>query len=277
MEAGDGSAEQDLTEMDPSKETPTRRATITAWRNDWASFKRRFRAAGTLNGVKQAMKLGEALAAKGVIPIEDLKEEQREWSEGTLAQSERLAALLLLALDSTTGPQQSLVINRNTGMEDNGIAMWADLIRHFERGSKEIRMSTLQKEWEQSVLKVGEHPHELYGRLLATNSKLTELGVGHTREQLQMKFVAAIEGQDGDETYVNAIQQYRGTQLEGKGWSLESLLEFLTHIHETRKPATAITMEMRGLATRNVTCSYCKKTVSRYAYLDRGYVSKFFI
>ncbi len=57
MEAEDG--------FDPS----IRKNTTTAWRGDWASFKRRLRAAGTLNGIRDAMRLGEALAAKGGVLI----------------------------------------------------------------------------------------------------------------------------------------------------------------------------------------------------------------
>ncbi len=55
-------------------------------------------------------------------------------------QSRKLAAMLLLSLEETTGPQRSLIINRDVETEENGILMWADLIKHFEKGSKEIRV-----------------------------------------------------------------------------------------------------------------------------------------
>ncbi len=166
-------------------------STVTAWQGDWASFKRRFKAVSILNGTQEAMRVGEALASKGAVPIETTKVEMDERNEKLEQQSERLAAMLLLSLEGTKGPQQSLVINRYVGMEENDILMWADLIRHFEMSSREVRMSALQKEWEKSTLEAGEHPNELYGRLIATSSKLKGLNAGYTREQLMIRFVTA--------------------------------------------------------------------------------------
>ncbi len=236
-----------------------KKTAMTAWRGDWASYKRQLKAIGILNDVRDALKLGETTASKERVPMEDLKDELGKWDEKMVQQSERLGALLLLSLDSTKGPQQSLVVNRSAGMEDNGVLMWADLVRHFERSSKEVRVSVLQKDWEQNTLAAGEHQNELYGRLVATNSKLKGLGVGYTDEQLKMRFVAAIEGQDSDDTYINAIQQYRGTQIEGKGWSLKKLLEYLNHIYDTRRTTTAEKPEIKGLIANTVTCDHCKK------------------
>ncbi len=49
--------------------------TITAWHGDWASFKRRLRAAGILNGVRDAMRAGEDLAENGAVISENVKDE----------------------------------------------------------------------------------------------------------------------------------------------------------------------------------------------------------
>ncbi len=203
---------------------------------DWASFKRRIKAAGIFSGIKETLKMGEEIAANGITPRQDPKIEAEKWEEHELQnQSEKLAALLLLSLDMTNGPQQSLVINRSEETENNGILMWSDLIKHFEKASKEVRMSTWQKDWEHEILKTGEHPNELYGRLIMINSKLKGLDAGYTADQLKMRFASAME-QNEDGTYANAIQQYRSTQIGGSGWDLEILLEFLTHVYETRKP-----------------------------------------
>ncbi len=232
-------------------------STTTVWKGDWESFKRRMKAAGILHGFQKALKEGETLAAAETLTTKEMKKETAKWSEDLEDRSEKLAAILLLSLESTRGPQQSVVVNRSVDEEDNGILMWADLIRHFERGSREIRMATLQREWETSELNVNEHPNELYGRLVAINSKLKSLGAGYNEEQLQMRFVTAVETHG--ETYTNAIQQYRGTQISGNGWKMGTLLEFLTHVHDTRKPKTLERPEMRGLAVSSANCDFCKK------------------
>ncbi len=59
--------------------------------------------------------------------------------------SERLATVLVWSLESTVGPQQSIVVNRKLGAEDGGISMWADLIRHFEKGSTDLRKVATKK------------------------------------------------------------------------------------------------------------------------------------
>ncbi len=112
MEAGDGS-------------TSLGKATVTNWQGDWSSFKKRFSAAGSLNGVRDALRAGE-LASGDTAHFEDSKVAER-----AAHQSERLDALLILALELTKGPQRSLVVNRKTCEEDNGVLMWANLIKHF--------------------------------------------------------------------------------------------------------------------------------------------------
>ncbi len=168
--------------------------------------------------------------------------------------------MLLLSLEETTGPQRSLIINRDVETEENGILMWADLIKHFEKGSKEIRVSALRRDFEVDALKTDEHPNELYGRLVAVNSKLKGLGSGYNEDEIRTRFVTAIETQG--ELYANAIQQYRGTHLDGPGWSLETLLGFLNHIYATRNNTLKHEMRedegMKGFLTISK-CDHCKK------------------
>ncbi len=49
----------------------------------------------------------------------------------------------------------------------DGIMVWADLIRHFERRSTELRKLDLRRDWENCMIKLGELPNEFYGRLVA--------------------------------------------------------------------------------------------------------------
>ncbi len=234
-------------------------SSVITWNGDWDSYKRRMRAAGILNGLQKALKRGEALASKGIVTEKETKEQVTEWPEDMKESSEKLAAVLLLSLESTRGPQQSIVVNRSSTEEENGILMWADLVRHFEKGSVELKMSDLQKEWEENEVKRGEHPNELYGRLIAINSKLKNLGAGYTEDQLQMRFVAAVE-KDVSRLYTSAMQQYRGAQICGNGWDMAILLEFLTHVHDTNKRDNPVKPEMKGLAMPNVVkCAHCNK------------------
>ncbi len=234
-------------------------SSVITWNDDWDSYKRRMRAAGILNGFRVALRKGETLASEGTLTVKETKLETTKWSEGLEESSEKLAAVLLLSLESTRGPQQSIVINRSSSEEENGILMWADLIRHFEKGSKEIRMSELQRNWEMNEAKPDEHPNELYGRLIAINSKLKSLRAGYSEEQLQMRFVAAIE-QDASGFYTNAMQQYRGTQIGGEGWDMGTLLEFLTHIHDMRKRQNPGKFEMKGLVITTIEkCVHCNR------------------
>ncbi len=124
-----------------------------------------------------------------------------------------------MSLEQSTRPQQSIIINRHSNELVNGIKMWVDLVRHFEKGFIDIRKSNLQREWETNVASMGEHPSQLYGRLIAINSKLINLGAGYSDEQVQIRFVAAIE-QESSRIYINAIQQYRGALISGMGWNM---------------------------------------------------------
>ncbi len=228
-------------------------ASIT-WNRDWDSYKRRMKAAGILNGFQKALKKGEALASKS-----KKEEEVEKWPEDIVESSERLAAVLVLSLESTRGPQQSIVVNRSSAEEEDGISMWADLVRHFEKGLVDLKIADLQKEWEMEAMRQNEHPSELCGRLVAINSKLKNLRVGFNDGQLQSRFVAALE-RDTSGTYKLALQQYRGAQITGNGWDMATLLEFLTHVCESEKRENKSNPVMKGLATPRVSkCVHCKR------------------
>ncbi len=226
---------------------------IIQWRGDWESYKRRMKAAGILNGLQMALKKGEILAS-----VREATEEKDKWSVDLIESSERLAAVLLLSLESTKGPQQSIIINRCSSEEENGVRMWADLIKHFEKGSVDIRKSDLQRDWETNVARLGEHPNELFGRLITINSKLKNLGAGYSEEQLQIRLVAAIE-QESSGLYTSAIQQYRGALISGAGWDMAALLEFLTHIYDTSKRQVKREPELKGFIAREAYCDHCRR------------------
>ncbi len=171
--------------------------------------------------------------------------------------SEKLAHILLLMLESTRGTQQSIVVNRTRGKRTNGVEMWADLIRHFEKGSKEVRMSVLHGDWESRRLMDDEHPNDLYGRLININAQLEGLDTEYIDQQLKMRFIAAIE-KSGNNMYKAAILQYRGTQFGGAGWSLETLIELLSHVCETKSnKIKSCVPEMKGLVMERNTCTHC--------------------
>ncbi len=72
---------------------------------------------------------------------------------------------------------------------------------------------------------------------------------------MRMRFVTAVETQG--ELCAHAIQQYRGTQLDGPGWNLEILLGFLNHMYTVRSSNTE--NEMKGLIMGSSKCAHCGK------------------
>ncbi len=135
--------------------------------------------------------------------------------------------------------------------------MWANLIKHFETSTREVRIASLLQHWEREDLDPSEHPDELYGRLTNINSKPEGLGEGHTDTKLLMRFVSAIE-RGGGERYAPAIQQYYGAQILGSGYTLDQLRELLARVHATNKTTGAVGPTLRGLAT-TPTCIHCGK------------------
>ncbi len=228
---------------------PTGKTTFIGWGGEWTSFRKRFKAAANLNGVRDALKAGELSASD-----EETKIDAGLQKKATL-QSERLAALLILSLEPTKGPQRSIVVNTSVEEEEDGVLMWARLVRHFEKSTREIRLAALLQEWEGETLGVEEHPDELHGRLVAMNSKLASLGEGYSEAKLLTRFVSAIE-RSGDARYASAIQQYRGAVIQGNPYSLEKLREFLSYVYAT--PSTRAEPTLKGLVT-TPQCTHCGK------------------
>ncbi len=213
---------------------------------------------GILNGLEQALVKGEELArdkTKSEPPTETDGEARSEKLRET---SKRLACILLLSLESTEGPQYSIAVNRRWGEECDGIKMWADLIRHFERGSTELRKLDLRRDWENCTIKLREHPSEFYGRLIALNSKMESMSTGCSNEDTQMRFVTSLEGEESG-IYKNTILQYRGTIISMTTWSMSSLLEFVTHVYETSQVTMRPQQQMNGLFTNEIKCDHCHK------------------
>ncbi len=132
------------------------------------------------------------------------------------------------------------------------------LIRHFEKGSTELRKLDLRRDWENCTIKLGEHPSEFYGRLIALNSKMESMSAGCSNEDTQMRFVTSLEREESG-IYKNAIQQYRGTIISGTTWSMSSLLEFVTHVYETSQATMRPPQQMNGLLTKEIKCDHCHK------------------
>ncbi len=224
--------------------------TMVGWRGEWTSSRKRFKAAANLNGVGDALRAGELKA----------NDEEKHMDEGlrkkATLQSERLAALFILSLESTKGPQRSIIVNTSAKEEEDGVLLWARLIKHFEKSTREIRLATLLQEWESETLGVEEHPDEFHGCLIAMNSKLTSLGEGYSEAKLLTRFVSGVE-RSGDTRYASAIQQYRGAVIQGNPYSLEKLREFLSYVYATPSIHT-VKPTSRGLATTS-RCDHCKK------------------
>ncbi len=228
------------------------------WKGDWLSFKRRMTSVGYFSDVQQATDEGEkaALISK-TDSTQSGEPEENKMTNKLKNQSERLAHMLLLTLESTRGTQPSIVVNQTRENRSNGIDMWVDLIRHSEKGSSEVRMSVLHKDWESSKFMDNEHPNDLYGRLIHINGQLDGLGAGYNEQQLKMRFVAAVE-KEVNQMYEAVILQYRGTQFGGAGWSLEALIELLSHVYETKSNKIKSCMpEMKGLVVDRSACSHC--------------------
>ncbi len=210
------------------------------------------KAAGTMNGLRPAMDIGEKLAVNG-----HEKEEPYQFQDQD-EPSRKLAAILVWSLESTVGPQQSIVVNRRIGTEDDGIRMWVELIRHFEKGSADLRKIDLHQNWENCVMKLGEHPNVFYGRLEAINSKLANLGVEKSEEDLMIRLIAAIEREDSG-IYKNAIQQYRGALVSGIKWTTTALLEFLTQIYDAEHREDNSKPVLKGFVAKETRCEHCNR------------------
>ncbi len=83
------------------------------WKGDWLSFKRRMTSVGYFSDVQQATDEGEkaALISK-TDSTQSGEPEENKMTNKLKNQSERLAHMLLLTLESTRGTQPSIVVNQ---------------------------------------------------------------------------------------------------------------------------------------------------------------------
>ncbi len=192
-----------------------------AWKGDWDLYKRQFRAAARLNGMENAIKLAEKLA-KGQDFAVLLKQEEEETRQA-LAQSSRLQARLVLSLIGTVGPQQALLGSGDDDDED-GVATWARLVKHFEYTTKGLRARELHAQWARDTLKPGEHPALLHARLVSIQRPLMRLGEVLTDNNLTEKFITAVQEGDG-RLYNSVISGYNREMVMGRNQTIEQLLE----------------------------------------------------
>ncbi len=238
------------------------------WQNDWNKFKRIFKATGQLNGIAEALRYGEFLAneaniEKAKLEISDeiaAKVENVTHSDTlkrkALEQSPKLVALLTLAMANSVGAQQSIVMDELENDED-GVTAWAKLIKHFEQSTKEVRVEHLLHQWENDTLRPGEHPDELYGRLMATKRRLEKHGEVISDTNLTRRFVSAIERQEGHK-YNDVITFYRGQMILNNPCNISNLREFLAYVHVSKSQVTD-SSTIKGLASISG-CTYCGKT-----------------
>ncbi len=160
MEAEDGSASV----------ASKNKMITTAWDGDWEAFKQRFEATADLNGLNEAIKAGQLLAEEKIkwpwvaikpeVSSQDLTDIDMNLMSEATAQSRRLASILILSLLDSEGVQKSIVQDR-LKYEKDGVRAWADLVTHFEMSTKDLRVESLTKKWDEAILEIGDHPDQL--------------------------------------------------------------------------------------------------------------------
>ncbi len=238
MEAEDG--------FQPSK--------TVAWKGDWDLYKRQFRAAARLSGMEHAIKLAERLAKGG--DLKALIKEDENMAQKALAQSSMLQARLVLGLISTVGPQQAL-LGSGDEEDDDGIATWARLVKHFEFITKGLRARELHAQWARERLQSGEHPALLHARLVSIQRRMTRLDEILTDNNLVEKFITAVQEGDGH-LYGPVIQGYNREMVMGCGQSVEQLLELMSIEFHLATHAKNDQETMVGLSSAEQ-CTHCSK------------------
>ncbi|MCP4993046.1 MAG: hypothetical protein GY934_04555, partial [Gammaproteobacteria bacterium] len=238
MEAEDG--------FQPSK--------TVAWKGDWDLYKRQFRAAARLSGMEHAIKLAERLAKGG--DLKALIKEDENMAQKALAQSSMLQARLVLGLIGTVGPQQAL-LGSGDEEDDDGIATWARLVKHFEFTTKGLRARELHAQWARERLQSGEHPALLHARLVYIQHRMTRLDEILTDNNLVEKFITAVQEGDGH-LYDPVIQGHNREMVMGRGQSVEQLLELMSIEFRLATHAKNDQETMVGLSSAEQ-CTHCSK------------------
>ncbi len=249
----------------------------TAWDGDWESFKQKFEATADLNGLNEAVTAGQLLAEDKIcwpwlptkvdksdeISAEEKLQRSSEFTSKekflgrTTAQSHRLASLLTLSLLDSTGIQKSIVADR-LRYEKDGVRAWAELIQHFEMSSKDLRIENLTQQWDNAVLKVGEHPDQLWTKLTSINQNLKKLGEEFKESHFVRRFIAGVKAQPGN-PYKQVLTMYKGSVIAGSPLSMNQMRELLSETYVDEKVATGQEYEnMKGFIAFKA-CVVCKK------------------
>eukprot|EP01084_Bolivina_argentea_P295662 509079_1 len=260
----------------------------TTWDGDWESFKQTFEATADLNGLNEAVIVGQLLAEDQITwPWIQIKAErssevaaakvERSYKvaaakverscevaakeslmKGATVQSHRLASMLILSLLDSTGVQRSIVGDRLRYQKD-GVRAWADLVLHFETSSKDLRVESLTKKWDKATLEAGEHPDQLWTRLASINQNLKKLGEEFKESHFMRRFIAGIKTQPGH-PYKQVLTMYKGTVIAGSPLKINQMRELLSETYEDEKAANGRGTEenMKGFIVFKV-CQVCKK------------------
>ncbi len=102
----------------------------------------------------------------------------------------------MLSLIDTRGAQQALLESGEEDDED-GVATWVKLVKHFEFATKGLRARELHAQWASETLKTGEHPALLHARLVSVQRQMARLGETLTDNNLTEKFISAVQQGDG--------------------------------------------------------------------------------
>ncbi len=250
----------------------------THWDGDWETFKQKFEASADLNGLNDAVRVGQLLAeGKVTWPYSPMKTEMsdeiakdqrfdgksdeiatnQKLMERATVQSHRLASMLVLSLLDSTGIQNSIIGDR-LRYEKDGVRAWTDLILHFEMSSKDLRVENLTKKWDYAALQVGEHPDKLWTELTPINQNLAKLGEEFKESHFMRRFVAGIKAQPGH-PYKHVLTLYKGSVITGPPLKINQLRELLSDAYEDEKMANGQGIQnMKGFIVFKA-CEVCKK------------------
>ncbi len=274
MEAGDYNFAK------PNNALP-RTMLTTAWDGDWESFKQKFEVTADLNGLTEAVMVGQLIAEDKVDwPLVPTKTEisdecasgkiQQRFDENTefatenetytrraAIQSHKLASTLVLSLIDSTGIQKSIVGGKLRHTKD-GVRASADFIMHFEMSSKDLRVEKLKKKWDDAVLGAGEHPDQLWTELTSINQNLKKLGEEYKTSQLMRRFIAGINAQPGH-PYKQVLILYKSSFITGAPINIHQLRELLSDTyHEEKVAGSRESKYMKGFLVFKV-CEVCNK------------------
>eukprot|EP01084_Bolivina_argentea_P165429 287398_1 len=250
----------------------------TAWDGDWESFKQKLEATADLNGLNEAVSVGQLLAegkinwpwfpSKVERPDEVTSKVEmsnkvaskvtsnNKFMSRATVQSHRLASILILSLLGSIEIQKSIVGDR-LRYEKNGTRAWVDLVLHFEMNSKDLRVESLTKKWDEAMLQTGEYPDKLWTKLALINQNLAKLGEEFKESHLMRRFIAGIKAQPGH-PYKQVLTMYKGSVITGSPLSINQMRELLSETFEDEKVADGQEASMKGFIAFQA-CEVCKK------------------